>query len=98
METSSRHGRQKTIALSSAETELYAMTKCATQTLGMIQLMQDFNIVLKGVVRTDSSAALGIVSRVGIGRTRHIQVQYLRLQERLLKQSKLVASSTCLIL
>ena len=41
--------RQKTIALSSAEAELYAMTKCATQTLGMIQLMQDFNIVLKGV-------------------------------------------------
>ena len=37
------------------------MTKCATQTLGMIQLMQDFNIVLKGVVHTDSSAALGIV-------------------------------------
>ena len=41
------------------------MTKCATQTLGMIQLMQDFNIVLKGVFHTDSSAALGIVSRVG---------------------------------
>ena len=41
--------RQKTIALSSAEAELYAMTKCVTQTLGMIQLMQDFNIVLKGV-------------------------------------------------
>ena len=77
--------RQKTIALSSAEAELYAMTKCATHTLGMIQLMQDFNIVLKGVVHTDSSAALGIVSRVGIGRTRHIQVQYLWLQERLLK-------------
>ena len=68
--------RQKTIALSSAEAELYAMTKCATQTLGMIQLMQDFNIVLKGVVHTDSSAALGIVSRVAIGRTRNIQVQY----------------------
>ena len=77
--------RQKTIALGSAEAELYAMTKCATQTLGMIQLMQDFNIVLKGVVHTDSSAALGIVSRVGIGRTRHIQVQYLWLQERLLE-------------
>ena len=77
--------RQKTIALCIAEAELYAMTKCATQTLGMIQLMQDFNIVLKGVVHTDSSAALGIVSRVGIGGTRHIQVQYLWLQERLLK-------------
>ena len=75
--------RQKTIALSSAEAELYAMTKCATQTLGMIQLMQDF--MLKDVVHTDSFAALGIVSRVGIGRTRHIQVQYLWLQERLLK-------------
>ena len=37
------------------------MTKCATQTLGMIQLMQDFNIVLEGVVHTDSSAALGML-------------------------------------
>ena len=101
METSSRHGRQKIIARSSAEAELYAMTKCATQTLGMIQLKQDFNIVLKGVVHTDSSAALGIVSRVGIGRTRHIQVQYLCLQgtyvKMIQKQSKLVASSTCLM-
>ena len=61
------------------------MTKCATQTLSMIQLMQDFNIVLKGVVHTDSSAALGIVSRVGIGRTRHFQVQYLWLQERVME-------------
>ena len=46
--------------------------------------MQNF-IVLKGVVHTDSSAALGIVSRVGIGRTRLIQVQYLWLQGRLLE-------------
>ena len=40
--------RQKTIALGSAEAELHAMTKCATQTLGMIQLMQDFNICAEG--------------------------------------------------
>ena len=35
------------------------MTKCATQTLGMIQLMQDFNIVLKGDVHTDFFCSIG---------------------------------------
>ena len=46
--------------------------------------VQVSNIGLKGVVQTDSSAALEIVYRVGIGGTRHIQVQYFWLQERLL--------------
>ena len=77
--------RQKTIALSSAHVELHAMTRCATWVLGKIQLMQDSNIGLKGVVQTDSCAALETVYRVGIGRTRHIQLQYFWLQERLLE-------------
>ena len=75
---------QKTIALSSAEAELYAMTKCATQTPD-IQLMQDFNIVREGAVHTDFFCSLGIVSRVGIGRIRHMQVKHFWLQGRLLK-------------
>ena len=51
---------QNTIALSSAESELYAMSK----------------------IRSDASAALGIAYRRGLaGKTRHVQVQYLWIQQ-----------------
>ena len=76
--------KQQTIALSSAEAELYAMTRTASQVIGMIQLLGDlFPTSFRGVVRTDSSAAIGIASRKGLGRTRHIRVQYLWIQERI---------------
>ena len=83
--------KQQTIALSSGEAELYAISRTASQVIGLIQLLADFfPKVMKGVVRTDSSAAIGIAARRGLGRTRHIQVQYLWIQEK-------VASSDFLI-
>lgn len=72
---------QQTISLSSAEAELYAMTKAATQAVGLMQLMQDFGDSLSVTVQSDSTAAMAIVSREGLGRTRHIQVQYLWMQQ-----------------
>ena len=74
---------QSTIALSSGEAELYAMMKAAVQIKGMMSLAKDFEADLKGVVRSDSSAAIGIAHREGLGgRCRHINVQYLWVQER----------------
>lgn len=74
---------QSTIALSSGEAELYAMTKMAVQLKGVMSLAADFKIDLKGKVRSDSTAAIGIAHREGLGgRCRHIKVQYLRIQER----------------
>ena len=72
---------QQTIATSSGEAELYAITKAATQTVGIISIMQDFGITMTGKVWSDSTAAIGIVCRSGLGRTRHIRVQYLWLQQ-----------------
>ena len=40
----------------------------------------DFGSVLNCIVCTDASAAIGIVHRVGLGRTRHIDVQFLWIQ------------------
>ena len=74
---------QSTIALSSGEAELYAMTKMAVQIKGMMSLAADFEMDLKGIVRSDSTAAIGIAHREGLGgRCRHINVQYLWIQER----------------
>ena len=52
---------QTTIALSSAEAELYALTKCASQALGMTSLASDFGDELKVDISTDASATLAIV-------------------------------------
>ena len=73
---------QSTIALSSGEAELYAMTKMAVQLKGIMSLMADFMIEVKGKVKSDSTAAIGIAHRDGLGgRCRHIRVQYLWIQE-----------------
>ena len=36
-------------------------------------------------IRTDASAAIGIVSRIGVGKVRHIEVNQLWLQEKVYK-------------
>ena len=73
---------QATVALSSAEAELYALVKGASQTLGIIAMAEDFGMTLDGRVHTDASAALGIVNRQGLGKLRHISVQYLWIQDK----------------
>ncbi len=66
---------QSTIALSSAEAELAGMVKAAAEGLGVLSLLRDFGLDRRAVVATDSSAALGIANRQGVGRVRHLDVQ-----------------------
>ena len=74
---------QATVALSSAEAELYALTKGAAQALGFITLMADMGVQVKATVHTDASAAIGIARRAGLGKLRHLNVRYLWLQHEL---------------
>ena len=78
---------QATVAMSSGEAELYAMTKGAATALGLISLGADFGLHLSGIVHCDASAALGIVNRQGLGKLRHIHVRYLWLQEKFAARS-----------
>lgn len=71
---------QATIALSSGEAEYYALVKGASQALGMQSLLADFNQEVKIRVHSDSSAAIGISGRSGLGKTRHVAVHLLWLQ------------------
>ena len=73
---------QATIALSSAEAELYALVKGAAQTLGMIALARDLGVSATGCISSDASAALGIVQRQCLGKLRHIATQFLWVQEK----------------
>ena len=73
---------QQVIATSSGEAELYAMIKCASQVIGMISMALDFGDRVTGEVSCDANAAIGIAHRQGLGKLRHINVQWLWIQER----------------
>ena len=49
--------------------------------LGLRSLLLDFGVQVQCRVHTDSSAAKGIASRTGLGKTRHIAVHLLWIQE-----------------
>ena len=85
---------QQIIALSSGEAELYALTKAGSQTLGIRANAADLGMSLDGVLFTDSTAAIGMTFRTGVGKVRHINVQYLWIQERVaLKELELQKKS-----
>ena len=73
---------QATRALSSAEAELYATVKASCEVIGMSSIYQDFGITIPGSVLGDANAALGMIRRKGIGKTRHIDTSFLWVQEK----------------
>ena len=73
--------QQRTVALSSAEAELHALVAASAETLGIIALMADMGLNVGGEVLSDSTAALGIAQRQGIGKLRHVRTQALWVQE-----------------
>ena len=73
--------QQKTVALSSAEAELHAMVAASAETLGVIGLCEDLGMRMMGEILADSSAALGISNRTGVGKVRHLRIQALWVQE-----------------
>ena len=61
------------IALSSGESELYASLKASAETLGVLAMLKDLGWRMHGEVWGDANAALGIINRRGVGKTRHIE-------------------------
>jgi hypothetical protein len=73
--------QQKVIALSSAEAELYAMVAASAETLALQAYAKDLGLDFGCELYCDSSAALGIAQRAGIGKVRHLRTQGLWVQE-----------------
>ena len=73
--------QQKTTALSSADVEFYAIVMASGEVMGIIALCQDFGMLAQGESMADSSAALGISNRSGIGKVRHLRIRTLGGQE-----------------
>ena len=73
---------QPSISLSSGEAEYYGVVKAAGIALGQQSLMHDLGMKVAVRVWTDSSAAMGICGRSGLGKLRHVQTHTLWVQER----------------
>ena len=73
---------QALISLSSAEAEYYGIVKASSVGLGIQAMLRDMGLDLPIEIFTDASAAKGIASRRGLGKTRHIDVHFLWVQER----------------
>ena len=77
---------QALVALSSAEAELYGIVKATAELKGLISLWKDLGIQLSGHLLADASAALGILKRRGLGKVRHLNSNYLWVQEVMAKR------------
>jgi hypothetical protein len=78
---------QKRITLSSGEAELGAVVRGFSEALGIQSVARDLGVELQPEVHADSSAAIGICRRSGIGKVRHLAVAQLWVQD--LVRSKL---------
>ena len=74
---------QKVITLSSGEAELAGIVKGAAEGFGLRSLGTDLGLKLELQLYADSSAAVGICRRSGIGKVRHLAVAQLWIQERI---------------
>ena len=72
---------QSTIALSSAEAELYATVAAASEALGMAAMCKEYGSELSPWIHVDASAAIGIAQRKGLGKVRHLDTQSLWIQD-----------------
>ena len=69
------------LALSTGEAELAAVVRGSTESLGIQALLQ-WGFTFEITIKSDATAAIGIVARQGLGRIRHLSVADLWVQER----------------
>ena len=67
---------QKSVALSSGEAELSAQVGGLTDVLGIKRLLREYGMNL-----SDSSAARSVLTRLGTGKLRHLELKHLWVQE-----------------
>ena len=73
----------KGLSLSSGEAEYAAIVKKgACQGLGVQSMAADWNVIFGVRICSDSSAAIGISNRLGLGPTRHLAVRHLWVQDK----------------
>ena len=74
---------QTIVALSSAEAELTGLSKGGMHGIGLQSLCRDLGLNLPLRLHSDSTAAIGVCRRRGLGRIRHLAVADLWLQDKI---------------
>ena len=74
---------QPSQTLSSGEAEMVGVTKAAAAALGFRSLLADFGVYWPARIYTDSSASIGMCTRQGIGKVRHMDTQVMWIQQRI---------------
>ena len=72
---------QTSVALSSGEVEFAGVMRGAGQGLGYQALLRDLGVEAPTRVWTDSGAAIGICTRQGLGKLRHLDTHTLWIQQ-----------------
>ena len=70
------------LCLSSGESELAAVVKATAEGIGLGSVLMDFGFESRLTVRSDATAAIGMVKRQGLGKVRHLAVADLWVQQR----------------
>ena len=73
---------QASVSLSSGEAEFYGVVRASGIALGHQSILKDLGYSVPVRIWTDSSAAIGICSRSGLGKLRHIDTQALWVQSK----------------
>ena len=73
--------QQSIVATSSAEAGLYAGNRAATESMGVQAFAKNLGGSVPTRLHVDSSAALSIISRTGLGKEKRVEIQHRWLQE-----------------
>ena len=73
--------KQKVVAKSSAEAELYAAGLVASEALGAQTLLSDLGVRTSIILNIDAQATMHLLHRDGLGRAKHVEVGYLWIQQ-----------------
>ena len=73
--------KQQVVSLSSAESELYAAVKVASEGVGIQSVAKDLGISCGLNLHLDASATMCLVNRRGLGKEKHVDMQNLWIQE-----------------
>jgi hypothetical protein len=72
---------QTSIALSSAEAELVAVSTALSEAILVGHILEELQRRPQIVVKTDATAAMGLMQKRGPGRLRHLQIRHLWVQD-----------------
>ena len=90
---------QQPVSLSSGEAEWHSAVRAGSALVGLVNMAKDLGRTLDPTLRVDASAAIGIASRRGVGKVRHLDVRTLWLQrlitDKLMKIAKTPGKENC---